>query len=304
MTRWLRHPAREHSGRPGGALVWSVLFVAGVLASTPGEMRAQTPRRIICLVPAVTEMLFAIGAGPQVVGVSSFDTYPPEAATRPKLGALVDPDYERILALRPDLVVVYTTQSTLIDRLRRANIPIFTYENLGVREALAAIRALGERTGRNDAARTLADGIAADLDRVRALVAGRSRPRTALVFGREQGSLRGIYASAGIGFLHDLLTIAGGDDVFGDVQRQSLQVSTEVLLARAPDVILELHETEHWTPAQFANEIGVWSALPSLPAVRNHRVLLLADDKLMVPGPRLAESARAIAAALHPDAVH
>jgi ABC-type Fe3+-hydroxamate transport system substrate-binding protein len=68
-------------------------------------------------------------------------------------------------------------------------------------------------------------------------------------------------------------------------------------------VILELHPTEHWTPAQFAAETAVWNTLPSLPAVRHHRVLLLADDKLVIPGPRLAESARAIAAALHPEAV-
>ena len=81
----------------------------------PGSQ--ASPRRIISLIPAVTEMLFAMGSGNQVVGVSSFDKYPPEVASRQKVGALLDPDIERILALKPDLVVVYGTQQELIARL-------------------------------------------------------------------------------------------------------------------------------------------------------------------------------------------
>jgi iron complex transport system substrate-binding protein len=92
-----------------------VAVLAGVTASvacgreaTPAPGKAQ---RIVSLVPAVTEMLFAIGAGPQVVGVSSYDHFPAEVEALPKVGALVDPDTERILSLRPDLVVVYGSQS-------------------------------------------------------------------------------------------------------------------------------------------------------------------------------------------------
>src|SRR5688572_22497973 len=82
-------------------------------------------RRVVSLVSAVTEMLFAIGAGDAVVGVSNYDTFPPEVTTRPKVGALVDPDFERILTLRPDLVVVYGSQDDLMRRLERAAIPFY-----------------------------------------------------------------------------------------------------------------------------------------------------------------------------------
>src|SRR5690606_5196070 len=123
-------------------------------------------------------------------------------------------------------------------------------------------------------------------------VAGLPRPRTALIFGREPGALRGIYASGGYGFLHDVLEVAGGADAFDDVKRESGQASVEMLLARAPEVIVELRTAESWTPDRLVEERAVWNRLPGLPAVRTGRIYLLTDESLSVPGPRVVESAR------------
>ena len=103
--------------------------------------------RVVSLVPAVTEMLFAIGAGPQVVGVSSFDKTPAEVATRPRVGALLDPDLERILSLKPDLVVTYGSQEALHEQLARARIDTFTYRHGGIGDTLDTMEAIGARTG-------------------------------------------------------------------------------------------------------------------------------------------------------------
>jgi iron complex transport system substrate-binding protein len=149
----------------------------------------------------------------------------------------------------------------------------------------------------------VADDLDRDLADIRRLVSGRARPRTALVFSREPGSLRGIYVSGGIGFMHDMLETAGGADVFADVKRQSLQVSTETLLARAPDVILEVGATGSWTPERVVRERDVWQTLASLPAVRSGRIHILADDRLVIPGPRVADAVRLMARALHPGAL-
>jgi iron complex transport system substrate-binding protein len=260
------------------------------------------PTRVISLVPSVTEMIFAMGAGSIVVGVSSYDHFPPDVETLPRLGALVDPDFERILTLRPDLVVVYGSQDDLVRRLDAAHIASFPYQNGGLDNVTATIRRLGDRLGRTADAQRLAARIESGLDRVRQAVAGRPRPRTALIFGREGGSLRGLYASGGVGFLHDLVELAGGDDVFGDVRRENLQVSTEMLLARAPDVVIEIHTSEGWTPARLAEERHVWDALPALPAVRTGRVYLLADNSLSIPGPRVVDIAERFARLLHPEA--
>ena len=297
----VRRPRGPKVGAVSALLAVLVLVVLGRPVRT-AEPPTAAPARIISLVPAVTEMLFAIGAANEVVGVSSFDRFPPEAAAKPKVGALVDPDFERILSLSPDLVIVYHTQTELIGRLDRLRIPMFTYEHAGLADITTTVRAIGDRTGRGARARALADAIERDLAGIRQRVAGRPRPRTALVFGREAGTLRSIYASAGVGFLHDMLDAAGGDDVFADVKRENLQVTTEVLLARAPDVIIETRGAEGWTAERLARERDVWRALPSLPAVRAGRVYILTDDRFAIPGPRVADAVRLLADALHPAA--
>jgi iron complex transport system substrate-binding protein len=139
-----------------------------------------------------------------------------------------------------------------------------------------------------------------DLAAVRASVQGRVRPRTMLVFGRDPGTLRNVYASGGYGFLADLLDVAGGDNVFGDVDRQSVQATTEMLLARQPEVIIELRYGEsrdNLDPSQLRAD---WSPLASIPAVKDERIHLLIGDEFVVPGPRIAVAAERLAKALHP----
>lgn len=258
------------------------------------------PRRIVSLVPSVTEMLFAIGAGDAVVGVSSFDNFPPAVAFRANVGGLVDPDFEKILSLRPDLVVVYGTQNPITERLTRANIPIFTYHHSGLADITRIMRELGARTGRSDAANALAADIERQLAAIRARTAGRARPKTMMVFERESDSLRGMFGSGGVGFLHDMLETAGGTNVFADVPRENIQITTEQAIAKSPDVILEFRSGPGWTPARALRERDAWRAIGSVPAVRNSRVHILIDEKLSIPGPRVAEAALAIAKVLHP----
>lgn len=272
-------------------------FLLGVLVLSAMVLSAATqpaPKRIISLIPAVTEMLFAIGAGDQVVGVSSFDTYPAEVETRQKVGGLFDPNFERILSLRPDMVITYGSQDELTTRLKTANIPWFSYRHGGLADITSTIRALGVRTGHAAQAQTLASQIETELAAVKARSAGKARPRTLVVFGREEGSLRGLFVSGGVGFLHDLLELAGGENVMADVAREGLQLSSEQLLGRAPDVVIELRNGQAWSPDRRARELGVWRDA-RIPASRNGRVHLLADPSLVIPGPRVGQAARTIA---------
>ena len=289
------------------------LVVAGVLAfagtstrsSTAGVQQADGPRRpsrIVSLVPAATEMLFGFGAGAQVVGVSSFDAFPPEVASRTRVGALVDPDLERILSLRPDLVVVFESQREFQQQLDRAGIPRFVYRHGGLDHVIATMRDLGQRAGRGAEAEALARSIEDRVAAVRRRVAGRPRPRTLLVFGREPVSLRNVYAAGGVGFLHDMLAAAGGTNVFADVTRENVQATSELILGRAPEAIVELRYGKPVSAAELAREREVWNALRAVPAVRNGRVLLLVGDEFVVPGPRVAEATERLARALHPDA--
>lgn len=271
-------------------------------AARSGDGAQSSPRRIISLVPALTEMLFAIGAGPQVVAVSSYDMYPPEAATRPRVGALLDPDVERVLSLTPDLVAIYGSQSDLRRQLDRATIPIYDYRHAGLPDILLTIRDLGRVTGHVPSAEAVATGIERELAAVRARVGTQAPLRTVLVFGREPGALRNIYASGGTGFLHDMLLAAGGVNVFADLPQQAVQATTELLLTRAPDVILEVRDGPAYSRAQVTQAVADWSRLASVPAVKHGRVHVVSGDGLVVPGPRVAGAVERLARALHPGA--
>ncbi|MGC4083645.1 MAG: helical backbone metal receptor [Vicinamibacterales bacterium] len=283
--------------------VLAVVAALWIAQRTPlAQNTIAGPRRIVSLVPATTEMLFAIGAGDRIAGVGSYDRYPPEVEKLPRLGGLLDPNIEQLIALRPDLVIVYDTQAELRQRLERARIPMLSYGLKGLSDVTTSMRMLGERIGMAKEANSAAMSIETQLRAVQTRVAGRPRPKTLLIFGRESGSLRGINASGGIGFLHDLVELAGGADVLSEVKQASVSMSTEMVLARAPEVIVELHYGEPWPASRLDAERRVWSILPSVPAVRQNRVHLLTGDEFVVPGPRVTIAADRLARVIHPDA--
>jgi iron complex transport system substrate-binding protein len=220
------------AAREKSLIVVTALSVLIACGANPGGPPAQTDevrvaRRIISLVPALTEMLFAIEAGPQVIAVSSFDNYPPETKALPRVGALLDPDVERILALRPDLVLTYGSQGSLEAQLASAGIRTFSYRHGGIQAIFETVRELGVLTGHTATALNKVNELEAQLDTVKVKVRDRSRPRTLLVFGRQPGSLQQVYVSGGTGFLHEMLEAAGGDNVFADIARESVQPSQE-----------------------------------------------------------------------------
>jgi len=284
--------------------VWcGALAIVAAMLLLAARPDAQSPQahRVVSLVPSLTETLFAIGAGKDVVGVDSFANYPPEVTKLPRVGALLDPDVERILSLRPDLVITYGSQSTLETQLARAKIRTFSYRHGGVSAVLESIKGLGAASGHTREADALVARITAQMNALRERVKGRARPRTLLVIDRQPGALREIYVSGGIGFLHDMLDAAGGDNVFADSKTESVQPSTETLLARSPQVILEVRAEGLIAPSATESERNVWSPLSAIPAVRDNRIYFLSGSHLVVPGPRLVQGAEAFARVLHPE---
>jgi iron complex transport system substrate-binding protein len=276
-----------------GALALATLREAG----DPAPRAGAPASRIVSVVPALTEILVAIGAGPQLAGISSYDDPPPGRPDIPRVGALLNPDTERILSLRPDMVIVYGSQTDLESRLQRAGIATYPYRHAGIADVLATIRDLADRTGHPAEGARLAAAMEAQFEAVARRVRGRPTPRTLLVLEREPDSLRGLYASGGRGFLHEMLAVAGGENIFADVDRESVQPSIETILARAPDVILEVRAID-----QGVSGPAAWDALPAVPAVRAGRVHVLTGPHFVVPGSRLGDATEALARALHSDA--
>jgi len=287
------HAVGRRARRTRTSLAAFALFLA--VSAAPSAAAS----RIVSIIPATTEMIFAMGAGDRLVAVGTYDRFPPEVDRLPRVGALLDPNVERILSLRPDLVILYGTQTDLRQQLDRAHVPYYPYVHRGLPDITQTIRSLGARVGVEAAGNALADRIERQLADIRSKTAGSARPKTLLVFGREPGTLRNIDASGGVGFLHDMVETAGGANALGDVKQQSVMASTELVLARAPEVIIELRYARG--DATAPADLRAWDALPAVPAVRNHRVFMLQGEEFVVPGPRVVTATERLAKTLHPE---
>ena len=283
-----------------GAVLGGLLLTEGRPWCVTGQP-SPSPARIVSLVPSVTEILFAIGAGPKLIGVSSYDRQPPGVAKVARVGGLLDPDLERILQLRPDLVVVYATQDDLRAQLRRAGIAEFSYTNTDLAGVAGTMRQLGRRLGVAAQADRAADAIDRHLASIGARMKGRTRPQVLLVFGREPLGLRNIDAAGGVGFHNDALAVAGAVNVLADVRRTTVQITSEAVLRLAPEVIIDLHYGDRLASIDLGAERKVWDRLPAVPAIKTGRVYLLVGDEFVVPGPRIADATEKIARALHPE---
>lgn len=258
---------------------------------TAVDDRAPAPLRVVCLVPSATELVFALGAGDRVVGVSTYDDYPPEVTRLPRIGGMTNPSFEGIAALRPDAVVGVEgpTDLTALRRLRSLGIRVVVPRVESIAEVLSGVDLFGRLLHRAPEAAALRRRIEGELDAVRARVANRPRPRTLVVLGR-----RPLVVAGPGSWIDEVLTLSGGANAVTAGGRYPT-IPRESLAALAPEAILDL--TGHADGARLQGELdGV-----DLPAVRNHRVTTLSDPMFLRPGPRVTEAARQIAAALHPD---
>jgi iron complex transport system substrate-binding protein len=276
-------------------------LAAGALATTLATRgaRVDQPQRIVSLVPAATQMVFAIGAGSRLVGVSNYDREPAQVQRLPRVGGLLDPDTERILALKPDLVILHTAQHELQQRLTQAHISYYSYAHKDLANVMTTIRALGGLIGSRDEAERVALSIEEKLRAIALRVDSRPRPLVLLVIARDQQSLRNIYANGGYGFLHDMVDVAGARDVFEDVKRENVQASTELILARRPEMIIELN---YGASAATPADLSPWKALSSLPAVKTGRLYQLVGDRFVEAGPHVADATEQLARTIHPEA--
>lgn len=258
-------------------------------------------QRIISTAPSITETLFAMGLGSRVVGDTIYCTYPAEAEKLPKIGTLLKPDIEAIVALHPDLVVVQKQPNHLAEELARIRVPYIEVQSHNLEAVFDQARAIGKAANASDAAERLIHKIQSELQAVAKLAAGRPRLSVAFIVGHTPGRLEGLIAGSGTSYFSDLLNTAGGVNVFADVTAPYPKISLEEILARNPDVILELSGEE---PAKQKEAIDVWRTHRTLKAVATGRVYALPPGPILIPGPRAAEAARSVLYLLHPELRH
>jgi iron complex transport system substrate-binding protein len=267
---------------------------SGTEVSLTGEIE-----RIVSLAPSGTEILFAIGAGDRVVGVDDFSNYPPETSDIERIGSMT-PNIERIVALEPDLVVAASISSTdIVEKLQSAGITVWVTDSPDVRGVADSIRALGAAVGLEQAANEVAAELEEQIERVVETVSGAaSRPR---VFHELDATDPTKPFTVGPGnFVHDLLTLAGGENVFADAPSPFPQVGFEEILARNPEAIV-LADAPWGTTAASVKERNGWEALDAVASGWILEVTEDLGDQMSRPGPRIGLALEALARFLHPD---
>jgi iron complex transport system substrate-binding protein len=263
---------------------------------------AAPPQRIVSTAPSITETLFALGLGPRVVGVTEFCDFPAEARRKPKIGTFLEPNFERILAQRPDLVLVVRNPVQLAERLSQLGLRTVEVPQDTVAEILASIREIGRLAGVEPRARALAASIERELGQVRQRAARLPRKKVLFLLGRSPGSLQAMVGAGPGTFLDELIQTAGGVNVLAGSPMAYPRVSVEQILAADPDVILDMGDFAHQDgksllpPEKFR---AMWAPYSSIKAVRENRVLQIANEAVIRPGPRVAEAARLLLQWIH-----
>ncbi len=277
-----------------------VLAVALAAAAVGcGRHRSAAPsadgrQRIVSLAPSISETLFALGVGDQVVGVSQYCDYPPAVRKLPRVGTFVTPNLEAIVALRPTLVVGLSTVSNLrqFRALKAMSIAVLTVDDTSVVTIERSIITVGDAVGRPDTARELAGRLN---ERLR-LIASRMKTEplrsVLMVVGHQP-----MVAVGKPNFLNELLTLAHTDNVAARANQSWPRLSLEYIVATHPDVILDGQMGDD--PATMSH---FWDQYPSIPAVANHRVYGYPEDPTLRPGPRIGVTLDYLAHRIHPEA--
>ena len=238
------------------------------------------PSRIVCLTEETTETLYLLGEGDRVVGVSGYTVRPPEARQKPRVSAFINARFDKIEALRPDLVLGFSDlQADIAAELARRGYTVVLFNQRSVAEILQMIRMLGGLIGRADRAEALASELEAGLDRIREQAARFAR-RPRVYFEEWDDPL-----ISGIQWVEELIDIAGGDPIFPELRHAKLArervVQPEEVVRRAPEVIIASWCGKAVRKERIASRAG-WDALPAIQAGRIHEIK---SALILQPGP-------------------
>lgn len=248
---------------------------------------ASRAPRIVSLTPSHTEILFALGVGDSVVGVTRFCDFPPEVSGIDKIGGYTDPSFEAVVALSPTLVVSEggPGMAAFEERLRKAGLRVASVPIVSLADVGPGIERLGKAVGAESKAREVNAALLTGLRALQSKSPDSDRPRVLVTYGARPFVVAGPST-----FAHDLVQLVGGRNVAGDATVTYPQWGIEQLVRAAPDVILDARMNDDGS--------APWAGLDSIPAVRDGRVVRLQSTAAMRPGPRLVEAAREFAAAI------
>ncbi len=259
------------------------------------------PERIICVSPVMTEIVFALGGGGRVVGISSYTTYPAEALTLPEVGTAFTPNKETMLSLKPDLIIGQGKQQSIREFGKRYNIRVVSLKMDTMEDVYSSIREIADILQVPEHGKDLIDNISQQISVVHKQISNLPPRKVLVLFGRTPGKITSLTTIGPGSFLGELITEAGGSNIFNDARGPYPQVSFESLLARRPEVVLELYPEGIDGKKKDALRKD-WKSFSSIPAVRNNNIYYMTNNYLLIPGPRMGMSIKRFAEKIHPEA--
>lgn len=292
-------------------LVLAVLGIVGtVLALScrnqtppPTATKPAIPERIVTIAPDATEMIGALGAADRLVAVSDFCVWPPQIETLPRIGGLFDPNLERILRLRPDLIILRGHNRSIEELCRTNGITLFRDETESFDDIYKTLATLGDLLDCRAEADAVTDQMRRRVEAVRRAVADRPRPRVFMTLARDPESLASIMTGSRGTFVDEMITLAGGQNVFADLGMDYPTVSIEAILVARPEVIVDAMPEAPESPALAEKVRRQWTELGPTPAAESGRIFVLTDENCYIPSPRIVDVIAKLARLFHPDAI-
>ena len=271
--------------------LWLVIFQ---------EVHAAS-QRVISTSPAITEILFAIGAGDRVVGVTDFCNYPKQACRLPSIGGPLNPSTETWITLKPDLIIIQEDSEVIQKNAKIFEIPSLTVSVNNLNNILNSIQIIADSLHMPQAGHQLAIKIKTKIEDYRTHLK-KIKPRQVLMLLSDTNDpSRDLYAVGRDTFLNELLTIAGGENVLPDTMARYPKVSKEYIIAKSPEIIIEVGPKSNLSKEETLARKKTWGKFPTLRAVKDDKLYFISADYILIPGPRLLNILDDFTRTIHPE---
>ena len=271
--------------------LWLVIFQ---------EVHAAS-QRVISTSPAITEILFAIGAGDRVVGVTDFCNYPEQACRLPSIGGPLNPSTETWITLKPDLIIIQEDSEVIQKNAKIFEIPSLTVSVNNLNNILNSIQIIADSLHMPQAGHQLAIKIKTKIEGYRTHLK-KIKPRQVLMLLSDTNDpSRDLYAVGRDTFLNELLTIAGGENVLPDTMARYPKVSKEYIIAKSPEIIIEVGPKSNLSKEETLARKKTWGKFSTLRAVKNDKLYFISADYILIPGPRLLNILDDFTRTIHPE---
>ncbi len=259
--------------------------------------------RILSLSPSITEVLFALDLGSQVVGVTRYCTYPPEATEKPDVGGYLDPNYEAIVRLKPNLVIILRVHEDALARLDKLGIPALTVNHDDLDGIIDSISLIGNRCGAKDQATAMVARLRAGMTTISKKVNGLPQPNVLITVHRSMGTgkIGEVWVAGNDGFYSRLLELAGAKNACPGLAAKFPTFPAEAVLRLNPQIIIEMVPDLHEHGLNPETIKRDWQSFDTVDAVRNRRVHIFSDSFGTHPGPRLLLLLELMAKTIHPE---